>query len=50
MIFHSKNIALLYIVSIGNKDLLYSLGKLIQSSVIAYMEKEKEWVDMYMCG
>ena len=33
---------LLYIKSIQNKDLLCSLGKSIQYSVIAYMGKESE--------
>ena len=43
---------LLYIKLISNKDLLYSLGKSSQYSVIAYMgrESEKEWIYMYMCG
>lgn len=40
----------LYTKSIGNRDLLYSLGKSIQCSVMAYMgkESEKEWIYMYM--
>ena len=33
---------LLYTKSISNKDLLYSLGKYIQYSVIAYMGKESK--------
>ena len=43
---------LLYTKLTGSKDLLYSLGKSIQYSVIAYMRKEsgKEWIYMYMHG
>ena len=35
-----------YTKSIGDKDLIFSLGKSIQYSVIAYMgkEPEKEWI------
>ena len=39
----------LYAKLIGNKDLLYSTGKSIQYSVIAYMGKESKKKDGYMC-
>ena len=39
---------LLYIKLINNKDLLDSLGKSIQYSVIVYMEKESEKEHIYM--
>ena len=37
---------LLYTKQMGNKDLMYSIGKLTQYSVITYMgkESEKEWI------
>ena len=38
----------LYAKLIGNKDLLYSSGKSIQYSVIAYMGKESE-KNGYIC-
>ena len=40
----------LYIKQINNKDLLYSRGKSIQHSVMAYMGKEsiKEWIFAYV--
>ena len=44
---------LLYTKSIsGNKNLLYSLGKGTQYSVIAYTgkESEEEWTYMFMYG
>ena len=41
-----------YTKTIGNKDLLYSLGKSIQYSVRAYMgkESEKRWIDVCRYG
>ena len=41
---------LLYTKWVSNKDLLYSTGKSIQYSVIAYMVKESEKEHIYIYG